>query len=150
MSRKIKNPMGLTLPGLDNTSSNNEIEYSEYSAADDINSSPSPEPSPLPSSIMTIEHLQNSISIDQLQQEFSKFQCTDSQKVQMNEFFEMKKAVCLLNNDTIENIRELGHGSCGVVWLSKCKTSDVVMARKMIHLEVKQSSDFSERSYTMD
>lgn len=44
-----------------------------------------------------------------------------------------------INKDDLERICELGHGNGGVVWKVKHKGINVIMAQKIIHLEVKQS-----------
>ena len=55
------------------------------------------------------------------------------------EFLKKKQSVKISGVDEFEKLAELGSGSGGIVWKVRHKASDVVMAKKLIHLEVKPS-----------
>lgn len=61
----------------------------------------------------------------------------DIEKARLEFFLCQKEKVGELLNDDFEKLGELGSGNGGVVMKVRHKSSGVIMARKLIHLEVK-------------
>uniref|UniRef100_A0A914WXT5 mitogen-activated protein kinase kinase n=1 Tax=Plectus sambesii TaxID=2011161 RepID=A0A914WXT5_9BILA len=64
---------------------------------------------------------------------------TEPQKQRMEEWMKEKQRISELSEDTLEKIGELGHGNGGVVSKVLHRPSGIIMARKLVHLEVKPS-----------
>uniref|UniRef100_A0A914GTG0 mitogen-activated protein kinase kinase n=1 Tax=Globodera rostochiensis TaxID=31243 RepID=A0A914GTG0_GLORO len=66
---------------------------------------------------------------------------SEPQLQRMNEWISLKKQIGQLSDDVLERICDLGHGNGGVVHKMRHIKSnrDVVLARKLVHLEVKPS-----------
>lgn len=76
-------------------------------------------------------------SIEALQKTIEGLDLDDQQKKRLQAFLTQKQKVGELNCDDFENLGELGAGNGGVVTKVLHKPSVLVMARKLIHLEVK-------------
>ncbi|VDN03136.1 unnamed protein product [Thelazia callipaeda] len=76
-----------------------------------------------------------------LEDQIKQMTLTEPQKLRMREWMKEKKLVPLneLNEDMLEKMCELGHGNGGVVSKVIHKPSKIIMARKLVHLEVKPS-----------
>uniref|UniRef100_A0A915PIF8 mitogen-activated protein kinase kinase n=1 Tax=Setaria digitata TaxID=48799 RepID=A0A915PIF8_9BILA len=76
-----------------------------------------------------------------LEDQIKQMTLTEPQKLRMQEWIKEKKLVPLneLNEDMLEKMCELGHGNGGVVSKVMHKPSKIIMARKLVHLEVKPS-----------
>ncbi|VDK17294.1 unnamed protein product [Anisakis simplex] len=76
-----------------------------------------------------------------LDEQLKQMALTEPQKQRMQEWIKEKKLVPLseLNEEMLEKMCELGHGNGGVVHKVMHKPSKVIMARKLVHLEVKPS-----------
>ncbi|VIO96368.1 Uncharacterized protein BM_BM6799 [Brugia malayi] len=76
-----------------------------------------------------------------LEDQIKQMTLTEPQKLRMQEWIEEKRLVPLneLNEDMLEKMCELGHGNGGVVSKVMHKSSKIIMARKLVHLEVKPS-----------
>uniref|UniRef100_A0A8R1U2X2 mitogen-activated protein kinase kinase n=1 Tax=Onchocerca volvulus TaxID=6282 RepID=A0A8R1U2X2_ONCVO len=76
-----------------------------------------------------------------LENQIKQMTLTEPQKLRMQEWMKEKKLVPLneLNEDMLEKMCELGHGNGGVVSKVMHKSSKIIMARKLVHLEVKPS-----------
>uniref|UniRef100_A0A1I7VY58 mitogen-activated protein kinase kinase n=2 Tax=Loa loa TaxID=7209 RepID=A0A1I7VY58_LOALO len=76
-----------------------------------------------------------------LEDQIKQMTLTEPQKQRMQEWIKEKKLVPLneLNEDMLEKMCELGHGNGGVVSKVMHKPSKIIMARKLVHLEVKPS-----------
>ncbi|VDM37212.1 unnamed protein product [Toxocara canis] len=76
-----------------------------------------------------------------LDEQLKQMALTEPQKQRMQEWIKEKKLVPLseLNEEMLEKMCELGHGNGGVVHQVMHKPSKVIMARKLVHLEVKPS-----------
>lgn len=61
----------------------------------------------------------------------------EQQRKHLEAFLTQKQKVGELKDDDFEKISELGAGNGGVVFKVSCKPSSLVMARKLIHLEIK-------------
>ncbi|XP_021960285.1 dual specificity mitogen-activated protein kinase kinase dSOR1 isoform X3 [Folsomia candida] len=110
MSKNIKN---LTLPIAATTTTNGSLEL------------PSPKH---PNDVSSTEHLELQLS---------KLELDEQQRQRMKSFLSQKQKVGELCEDDFEKIGELGAGNGGVVTKVLHKLSGLIMARKMIHLEVK-------------
>ncbi|CAG9538296.1 unnamed protein product [Cercopithifilaria johnstoni] len=80
-------------------------------------------------------------SIFSLEDQIKQMTLTEPQKLRMQKWIKEKKLVPLneLNEDMLEKMCELGHGNGGVVSKVIHKSSKIIMARKLVHLEVKPS-----------
>ncbi|MFH4979825.1 hypothetical protein AB6A40_006534 [Gnathostoma spinigerum] len=76
-----------------------------------------------------------------LEEQLKQMALTEPQKQRMQEWIKEKQLVPTneLNEDMLEKMCELGHGNGGVVSKVMHKKSKVIMARKLVHLEVKPS-----------
>jgi len=63
----------------------------------------------------------------------SELDLDPQQRMRLENFLSQKQAVGELNADDFEKIGELGAGNGGVVWSVRHKTSDLIMARKVMH-----------------
>ncbi|XP_076356667.1 dual specificity mitogen-activated protein kinase kinase 1-like [Tachypleus tridentatus] len=77
------------------------------------------------------------ISIEAMQKTIESLDLNDLQRKRLVDFLTQKQKVKELNNDDFQNLGELGAGNGGVVTKVLHKPSGVIMARKLIHLEVK-------------
>ncbi|KAF7633830.1 MAP kinase kinase 2 [Meloidogyne graminicola] len=74
-----------------------------------------------------------------LDSQLKQLTLSGAQIERMNEWIALKKQIGELSDDVLERICDLGHGNGGVVHkMRHCKTG-VVLARKLVHLEVKPS-----------
>lgn len=81
---------------------------------------------------------QQSANIDELQERMKQLVLDDKQRQRLEQFFTDKKKVGTeLNSEDFCKTGELGAGNGGVVAKVLHKPSALVMARKMIHLEIK-------------
>ncbi|CAD6184117.1 unnamed protein product [Caenorhabditis auriculariae] len=109
-SGKRRNPLGLSLPPTVNENSE--------------------------SGDNTVEEPSNLVPLDE---QLKKLGLTEPQKQRLNEWIQVKEAIQELTEDVLDNQGELGHGNGGVVHKVSHKNNGVVMARKLVHLEVKPS-----------
>ncbi|KAK0405920.1 hypothetical protein QR680_018263 [Steinernema hermaphroditum] len=69
---------------------------------------------------------------------FQRLELTEPQRQRMIDWFNEKRQVSGgLNEEMLEKICDLGHGNGGVVSKVRHKRSNTIMARKLVHLEVK-------------
>ncbi|XP_073990803.1 dual specificity mitogen-activated protein kinase kinase dSOR1-like isoform X2 [Rhodnius prolixus] len=76
-------------------------------------------------------------SIEVLQERLEELDMDDTQRKRMEFFLCQKEKIGELSDDDFEKLGELGAGNGGVVMKVKHKSSGLIMARKLIHLEVK-------------
>lgn len=76
-------------------------------------------------------------SIEALHQTLEGLELDDQQRRRLETFLSDKQKVGELKDDDFENMGELGAGSVGVVAKVLHKPTKLIMARKLIHLEVK-------------
>jgi len=76
-------------------------------------------------------------SIEVLQLQLEELGMDDTQRRRMEFFLCQKEKIGELSDDDFEKLGELGAGNGGVVMKVKHKSSGLIMARKLIHLEVK-------------
>ncbi|RWS16743.1 Dual specificity mitogen-activated protein kinase kinase 1-like protein [Dinothrombium tinctorium] len=76
-------------------------------------------------------------SIEALHKTLEGLELDDQQRKRLETFLTQKQKVGELNADDCENLGELGAGNGGVVTKVLHKPSGLIMARKLIHLEVK-------------
>lgn len=76
-------------------------------------------------------------SIEVLQERLEELEMDDTQRKRMEFFLCQKEKVGDLSDDDFEKLGELGAGNGGVVMKVKHRSSGLIMARKLIHLEVK-------------
>ncbi|KRX90518.1 Dual specificity mitogen-activated protein kinase -like kinase [Trichinella pseudospiralis] len=114
---KIRNIKGLTLPPT----------VTEDAAVQEQQNHPSSE----------MEKLNSPFSIEN---QLKQISLTDSQRKRMQQWFIEKQKIGELNGEELEKICELGFGNGGVVMKVRHKPSGIIMARKLIHLEVKPST----------
>ncbi|EFP12069.1 hypothetical protein CRE_30054 [Caenorhabditis remanei] len=109
-SGKRRNPLGLSLPPTVNEQSENG-----EAAAEEANP--------------TVP----------LEEQLKKLGLTEPQTQRLSEFLLAKEGIKELSEDMLQTEGELGHGNGGVV--NKCvhKKTGVIMARKLVHLEIKPS-----------
>ena len=110
------------------TSANNIIVTTSSAAADPVNI------------ITNNRELNGKIetsSLDQLLIELNELDINDEQKSRQKEFFLQKEKVKELISEDFRNLGEIGSGNGGVVTKVEHKPTKLIMARKLIHLEVK-------------
>lgn len=71
-------------------------------------------------------------SLDALMRKLSELDLDPQQRTRLENFLSQKQAVGELNADDFEKIGELGAGNGGVVWCVRHKSSNLIMARKVI------------------
>ncbi|CAG0891624.1 unnamed protein product [Darwinula stevensoni] len=74
---------------------------------------------------------------EDLQRKLEELEMDDTQRERMQSFMSMKQKAGDLNAEDFEKLGELGAGNGGVVIKVKHKPTGLIMARKLIHLEVK-------------
>ncbi|RWS26854.1 Dual specificity mitogen-activated protein kinase kinase 1-like protein [Leptotrombidium deliense] len=79
----------------------------------------------------------NETTIEALHKTLEGLELDDQQRKRLETFLNQKQKVGELNADDCENLGELGAGNGGVVTKVLHRPSGLVMARKLIHLEVK-------------
>lgn len=72
-----------------------------------------------------------------IEEQLKELSLTESQKERMRAWIIDKEKIGELNGEELEKIGELGYGNGGVVMKVRHKLSGIIMARKLIHLEVK-------------
>uniref|UniRef100_A0A452SD22 Dual specificity mitogen-activated protein kinase kinase 1 n=1 Tax=Ursus americanus TaxID=9643 RepID=A0A452SD22_URSAM len=72
-----------------------------------------------------------------LQKKLEELELDEQQRKRLEAFLTQKQKVGELKDDDFEKISELGAGNGGVVFKVSHKPSGLVMARKLIHLEIK-------------
>uniref|UniRef100_G1SVV6 Dual specificity mitogen-activated protein kinase kinase 1 n=1 Tax=Oryctolagus cuniculus TaxID=9986 RepID=G1SVV6_RABIT len=88
-------------------------------------------PAPVPSSVFGMTNL------EALQKKLEELELDEQQRKRLEAFLTQKQKVGELKDDDFEKISELGAGNGGVVFKVSHKPSGLVMARKLIHLEIK-------------
>lgn len=78
-------------------------------------------------------------SVEELQQNLKELDLDEKQRKRLEEFLTKKQQAGELNVDDFDKIGELGSGNGGVVLKVRHKPTNLMMARKLIHLEVKPS-----------
>ncbi len=76
-------------------------------------------------------------NIDGLRKKLEEMEIDDLQRERLQKFLIQKQKVGDLASEELEKLGELGAGNGGVVWKVRHKPSDLIMARKLIHLEIK-------------
>ncbi|XP_026463590.1 dual specificity mitogen-activated protein kinase kinase dSOR1 [Ctenocephalides felis] len=76
-------------------------------------------------------------SIDALTETLAEIEMDDTQKRRIEVFLCQKEKIGELTDDDFEKLGELGAGNGGVVMKVRHKSTQLIMARKLIHLEVK-------------
>lgn len=76
-------------------------------------------------------------AIDNIQERIEDLNMNDTEKKRLETFLCQKIAIGELTDDDLEKLGELGAGNGGVVMKVRHKKSGYIMARKLIHLEVK-------------
>uniref|UniRef100_T1JFQ8 mitogen-activated protein kinase kinase n=1 Tax=Strigamia maritima TaxID=126957 RepID=T1JFQ8_STRMM len=76
-------------------------------------------------------------SLETLQKKLEDLDLDDQQRRRLEAFLTQKQQVGELNGEDFDKLGELGAGNGGVVTQVRHKPSGLVMARKLIHLEVK-------------
>lgn len=77
------------------------------------------------------------ISLEALQRTLEGLDLDDEQRTRLEAFLNEKQLVGELELEDFENLGEVGSGNGGVVYKVLHRTSNLIMARKMIHLDVK-------------
>ncbi|XP_046678095.1 dual specificity mitogen-activated protein kinase kinase dSOR1 isoform X6 [Homalodisca vitripennis] len=92
-----------------------------------------------PSAVIDTEHstLVGKTSIEVLQERLEELGMDDTQRKRMEFFLCQKEKIGELTDDDLEKLGELGAGNGGVVMKVRHLPSGLIMARKLIHLEVK-------------
>ncbi|GAB1605077.1 dual specificity mitogen-activated protein kinase kinase 1-like isoform X1 [Argonauta hians] len=78
-------------------------------------------------------------SVEELQQGIMELDLDEKQRKRLEEFLLKKQQIGELTIDDIDKIGELGSGNGGVVLKVRHKSTNLLMAHKLIHLEVKPS-----------
>ncbi|CAH1797528.1 unnamed protein product [Owenia fusiformis] len=76
-------------------------------------------------------------NIEALQKRLDELDIDDTQRKRLEEFLTKKQKVGELNNEDLEKKAELGAGNGGVVTKVSHKCTGLIMAKKLIHLEIK-------------
>uniref|UniRef100_A0A8C4JU32 Dual specificity mitogen-activated protein kinase kinase 2 n=1 Tax=Dromaius novaehollandiae TaxID=8790 RepID=A0A8C4JU32_DRONO len=95
-----------------------------------------PRPSPLLPLPMPPSPVPSANLVD-LQKKLEELELDEQQKKRLEAFLTQKAKVGELKDDDFERISELGAGNGGVVTKVQHKPSGLIMARKLIHLEIK-------------
>ncbi|KAL6425388.1 hypothetical protein ACFW04_009523 [Cataglyphis niger] len=77
------------------------------------------------------------MSIDAIQERLEELEMDEEQRKRLESFLGQKEKVGELCDEDFEKLGELGAGNGGVVMKVRHKESGLIMARKLIHLEVK-------------
>ncbi|XP_075218147.1 mitogen-activated protein kinase kinase 1 isoform X3 [Lycorma delicatula] len=127
-----KNKLNLTLPP-------GSIEPLSISPSAPVPSHDSEKQIPDPGSATAIRRstLAGKTSIEVLQERLEELGMDDTQRKRMEFFLCQKEKIGELSDDDFEKLGELGAGNGGVVMKVKHRSSGLIMARKLIHLEVK-------------
>ncbi|XP_011349207.1 dual specificity mitogen-activated protein kinase kinase dSOR1 isoform X2 [Ooceraea biroi] len=101
--------------------------------------SPSPPVPPLPTYTepSVIPDVMGKMSIDAIQERLEELEMDDEQRKRLESFLGQKEKVGELCDEDFEKLGELGAGNGGVVMKVRHKKYGLIMARKLIHLEVK-------------
>ncbi|XP_023248490.1 dual specificity mitogen-activated protein kinase kinase dSOR1 isoform X1 [Copidosoma floridanum] len=102
--------------------------------------SPSPPVPPLPTYSeppVIPDGVMGKISIDAIQERFEELEMDEEQRKRLASFLGEKEKVGELCDEDFEKLGELGAGNGGVVMKVRHKKYGLIMARKLIHLEVK-------------
>jgi mitogen-activated protein kinase kinase 1 len=76
-------------------------------------------------------------SIDQLTETLEELEMDENARKRIKVFLSQKEKIGELSDQDLEKLGELGSGNGGVVMKVRHKPTSLIMARKMIHLEVK-------------
>uniref|UniRef100_A0AAY5KCZ8 Dual specificity mitogen-activated protein kinase kinase 1 n=1 Tax=Esox lucius TaxID=8010 RepID=A0AAY5KCZ8_ESOLU len=76
-------------------------------------------------------------NLEALQKKLEELELDEQQRKRLEAFFTQKQKVGELKDDDMEKICELGAGNGGVVFKVSHRPSGLIMARKLIHLEIK-------------
>jgi serine/threonine protein kinase len=76
-------------------------------------------------------------SIDQLTETLEELEMDENARKRIKVFLSQKEKIGELSDQDLEKLGELGSGNGGVVMKVRHKPTGLIMARKMIHLEVK-------------
>lgn len=74
-----------------------------------------------------------------LDSQLRQLSLSGTQVQRMNEWISQKKQIGELSEEVLERISDLGHGNGGVVHKMRHRKTNVILARKLVHLEVKPS-----------
>ncbi|XP_047349782.1 dual specificity mitogen-activated protein kinase kinase dSOR1 isoform X1 [Vespa velutina] len=102
--------------------------------------SPSPPVPPLPTYSeppVIPDGVMGKMSIDAIQERLEELEMDEEQRKRLESFLGQKEKVGELCDDDFEKLGELGAGNGGVVMKVRHKKYGLIMARKLIHLEVK-------------
>ncbi|XP_011263510.1 dual specificity mitogen-activated protein kinase kinase dSOR1 [Camponotus floridanus] len=101
--------------------------------------SPSPPVPPLPtySEPPIPDGVMGKMSIDAIQEKLEELEMDEEQRKRLESFLGQKEKVGELCDEDFEKLGELGAGNGGVVMKVRHKKYGLIMARKLIHLEVK-------------
>ncbi|XP_046741567.1 dual specificity mitogen-activated protein kinase kinase dSOR1 [Diprion similis] len=103
--------------------------------------SPSPPVPPLPvytePAVPIPDGVMGKMSIDALQERLEELEMDEEQRKRLESFLGQKEKVGELCDEDFEKLGELGAGNGGVVMKVRHKKYGLIMARKLIHLEVK-------------
>uniref|UniRef100_A0A7N6BXP2 Dual specificity mitogen-activated protein kinase kinase 1 n=1 Tax=Anabas testudineus TaxID=64144 RepID=A0A7N6BXP2_ANATE len=81
--------------------------------------------------------LSTSTNLEALQKKLEELELDEQQRKRLEAFLTQKQKVGELKDDDFEKICELGAGNGGVVFKVSHRPSGLIMARKLIHLEIK-------------
>uniref|UniRef100_A0AAV2L3T4 Dual specificity mitogen-activated protein kinase kinase 1 n=1 Tax=Knipowitschia caucasica TaxID=637954 RepID=A0AAV2L3T4_KNICA len=76
-------------------------------------------------------------NLESLQKKLQELELDEQQRKRLEAFFTQKQKVGELKDDDFDKICELGAGNGGVVFKVSHRPSGLIMARKLIHLEIK-------------
>ncbi|XP_066600423.1 dual specificity mitogen-activated protein kinase kinase dSOR1 [Prorops nasuta] len=103
--------------------------------------SPSPPVPPLPTTYTEApvipDGVMGKMSIDAIQERLEELEMDEEQRKRLESFLGQKEKVGELCDEDFEKLGELGAGNGGVVMKVRHKKYGLIMARKLIHLEVK-------------
>lgn len=77
--------------------------------------------------------------VEEIRKKFDQLELDDLQRERLEAFLAEKRKIGELNAEDFEKLAELGAGNGGVVTKVLHKPSSLIMARKLIHLEIKPS-----------
>uniref|UniRef100_A0A8C5S425 Dual specificity mitogen-activated protein kinase kinase 1 n=1 Tax=Laticauda laticaudata TaxID=8630 RepID=A0A8C5S425_LATLA len=88
-------------------------------------------------SFLYLERERETTNLEALQKKLEELELDEQQRKRLEAFLTQKQKVGELKDDDFEKISELGAGNGGVVFKVSHKPSGLIMARKLIHLEIK-------------
>jgi len=130
-----KNRLGLKIPAPPNRDEDENVDNADSQPVTKPVSRKNP---PLRLSMLNSNRVSTGpMDVEEIQKKLENQKLDDTQRQKLFEFVAKKKNISELSADDFEFIAELGKGNGGVVSKVRYKPTNLIMARKNIHLEIK-------------